>query len=109
VLSLGVESVLIGDVVDAVPDVGFRIDPAEATADGKTSVFLAGVHQLSGFLTGLAVRQFITELVSIDTNVIQWSLLHEDSLAVLQAILRSGEGDGHEGAESDDLDKGSVS
>jgi len=108
VLSLGVESVLIGNVVDAVPDVGFRINPAEATADGETSVFLAGIHQLSGFLTSFAVRQFITELISIDTNVVQWSLLHEDGLAVLQAILRSSEGDSHEGAESDDLDKGSV-
>jgi len=108
VLSLGVESVLIGDVVDAVFNVGFRVDPAEATADGETSVFLAGVHQLSGFLTALAVRQLIAELVSIDTDVVQWSLLHDlDDLVVLQAVLRSSEGDGHEGAESDDLNEGS--
>jgi hypothetical protein len=103
-LSLGVETVLVGDVVDAVPDVGGWVNIAEATADNKALIFLAGVHQLSGFLTGLAVRQFIAELVSIDTDVIQWSLLYEDGLAVLQAILRSSKSDGDNGGKGNDLE-----
>jgi len=69
-LSLGVETILVSNVVDAVSDIGGWVNIAEATADNEALVFLAGVHQLSGFLTGLTVRQFIAELVSIDTNVV---------------------------------------
>jgi len=105
VLSLGVETVLVSDVVDAVPDVSGWVNIAEATADDEALVFLAGVHQLSGFLTALAVRQFIAELVSIDTDVVQWSLLHDlNDLVVLQAVLRSSEGDGDNGGEDNDLE-----
>ncbi|EZA47237.1 hypothetical protein X777_16499, partial [Ooceraea biroi] len=102
VSAFGVESVLIGDVVDGVSDVGGRVDPAVATADGDALVFLAGVHQLGGFLTGFTVRQLIAELVSIQADVVRWRLFHENYL-VLQAALRSSEGDSDDGGEGNDL------
>lgn len=99
--SLGVESVLVGDVVDGVPDVGVRVDVGEATADDEGLVLMAGVHQLGGLLMGLAVGELIAVLVSVDSDVVQWCLFHEDRLAVV--VRRCREGDGHEGAKGDDL------
>ncbi|KYN01676.1 hypothetical protein ALC62_07505, partial [Cyphomyrmex costatus] len=99
--SLGVESVLVGDVVDGVPDVGLRVDVGEATADYKSFVFMTGVHQLGGFLMGLAIGELVTILVSVETDVVQWGLFHDDRLVVV--IRRSREGDGDDGGEGDDL------
>ena len=102
--SLGVESVLVGDVVDGVPNVGLRVDVGEATADDESLVLMAGVHQLGRLLMGLAVGELVTILVSINTNVVQWCLFHDDRLIVRGCC----DGDGHEGAEGDDLQEENV-
>lgn len=73
--SFGTESVLVGDVVDGVPDVGGRVDPGVATADGQAWILRAGVHQLGGLLARLAVRQLETELVAVDADIVQRGLL----------------------------------
>lgn len=105
--SLGVESVLIGDVVDGVPDIGLRVDVGEATADGETLVLMTLIHQLGGLLMGLTVGELIAIIVSINTDVVQWCLLYENRLAVVMRGCR--EGDGHDGAEGDDLQEEDIS
>lgn len=102
--SLGAETVLVGDVVDGVSDVGFRIDIGEATADGEALILVADVHQLGGLLVSLAVGKFVTVLISIKTDVVRWSFLYEYRLVVI-VVRGSSDGDGHEGAEGDDLIK----
>lgn len=42
--SLGVESILIGNVVDGVLNISDRIDKGEATTDDEALIFLAGVR-----------------------------------------------------------------
>ena len=100
--SLRVESILVGDVVDGVPDVGLRVDVSEATADYKCLVFMTSVLQLGWLLMSLTVGELIAKLVSVDADVIQWSLFHDDRL--IMVVLRgSREGDGDDGDEGDDL------
>jgi len=100
-LSLGAESILIGDVVDGVPNISDRVDIGKATVDGEALILLTGIHQLGGFVMDLAVGKLITELISINANVVRWSFLHDYCLIV----RRSRNGDGYEGAENDDLIK----
>jgi len=98
--SLGMESVLVGDVVHGVSDIGLRVDVAEAAADGDALVLLAGVHHLGGLLTGLAVGELEAKLVSVNADVVQWRLLHDHSL--VGDVLGCREGDGDDGGEGDD-------
>lgn len=101
--SLGMETVLIGDIIDGVSDVGLRINVSVATANDEALVLLAGVLKLRGFLMGLAVRQLVRVLVSVDADVVQRSLLHEHDLAGVLTTLGRREGDGDDSGESDDL------
>ena len=102
-LSLGTESVLVGDVVDGVPDVGDRVDVGEATADGEALVLVAGVHQLGRLLVGLAVGELISELISVDADIVQRRLLHDHRLTVvwlrIQDDRRSREDDSDDGSK----------
>lgn len=100
--ALRLESILVGDVVDGVPDVGDRVDIAVATLNSEALVFGADVHHLCRLLTALAVRQLVTELITVNTDVIQRGFFDDYGLAV---VLAEGYGysDGHKGAESDDL------
>ena len=100
--SLRVESILVSDVVDGVPDVGHRINVSEGTTDYKSFVFMASVLQLGWLLMSLAVGELIAKLVSIEADVIQWSLFHDDRL-VMVVLRRSREGDGDDGGEGDNL------
>lgn len=99
--SLRTESILVGDVVDGIPDVGGRVDEAEATLNGEALVFAADVLQLSGLLTALAVRQLVTELVTVDADVIQRGLLDDHGLAIV--LEGPSNSDGNDGAKSDNL------
>lgn len=99
--SLGMESILVGDVVDGVPDVGVRVDVAEATADDEALVLLTLIHQLSGFLMGMTVGELVAELVPVDADVVQRRFLHDDRLTIVLSGCR--EGDGDNSGEGDDL------
>jgi len=104
--SLGMVSVLVSDVVDGVFDISVRIDVGVATVNDETLVLLTGVHQLAGLLMGLPVGEFITVLVSINADVVRWCLFHNFYLPVVVRGCR--EGDGHEGAEGDDLQEENI-
>lgn len=104
--ALRTESIFVGDVVDGVSNVGLRIDIGETTANGNALVLLSGVQQLGGLLMSLAVGQFVTELVSINTNVIQRCFLYYNRLVglVMRAKLRrSCESDSDDSGEGNDL------
>jgi len=100
--SLGMESVFIGDVVDGVSDVGFRVDVGEATADDKTLVLLAGVQQLGGLLMSLAVGELITVLIPVDADIVQWCFFYDYRLTVIVG----GRKRGSRKSDSDDNSKG---
>jgi len=104
--SLGVVSVLVGDIVDGVFDISVRVDIGVATVNDETLVLLTGVHHLAGLLMDLPVGELITVLVSVNTDVVRWCLFHDFYLTVVVRGCR--EGDGHEGAEGDDLQEENV-
>lgn len=100
--ALRLESVFVGDVVDGVPNVSNRVDIAEATADDKALVLLTGVHHLGRFLMGVAIGKLITELISIDTDIVQRRLLHDYSLAIVW-LCRFCKDDSDDGSKDNNL------
>lgn len=80
VRTLGMKTVLVGGIIDGVFDVGRRIDESEATANGEALVLLAGVHQLGGLLMSLAIGLFVSVIVSVKADVVQWCFLHNNRL-----------------------------
>lgn len=69
-LSLGMESILVGGVVDGVSDIGGRVDIAEATANSQAGILRTGIHQLGRLLTALTIRQLVTEVVSVNADIV---------------------------------------
>jgi len=100
--ALRLESVFVGDVVDGVLNISDRVDIGEATADDETLILQTGIHQLGGFVMGLAVGKLITELISIDADIVQRRLLHDHSLAIVW-LRRSCEDDSDGGSKDNDL------
>ena len=74
--SLGLETVLVGDVGDGVGLSVLWVHPAEGATNAQDrSVFLVGAapgvsFNLGRFLTGLTVTQLIRELVAVKADVV---------------------------------------
>ncbi|OXU17708.1 hypothetical protein TSAR_012566, partial [Trichomalopsis sarcophagae] len=76
--TLGLESVLVSDVIDGVGD---TIDnKAVGSANAEDGFLGTAAQDLSRFLVLLSVAQFIAVFVAVETDVVRGSLLNEDNL-----------------------------
>ena len=108
--TLGLESVLVSDVLDGVGLSVLRVYPAEGSLDAEDGAVLVGAGStdlldLSHLVALLAIAQLIGVFVVVETDVVMEELLDKDDASVVLVLflLGSGEGDGHEGGENDEL------
>ena len=98
--TFGAESVLVGDVGDGVGHAVFT-DEAVRSMDAEGGILRAPGLNLGGLVALRSVAKFIVVFVAVQTDVIVEGFLQYDDFWGVP--LGSGEGDGHEGSESNDL------
>lgn len=129
--TFGAVTVLVSDVIDRVLLASDGVDIGVASSHDQRLVLQALVHDLSTFLPGFAVGQFIAVAVASDSDVVQWLFLHNDDLLLVVLMewvgrlellsrlellrllellllllvvqLWSGEGCSHKGGKNDEL------
>ena len=97
--AFGLESVLVGDVVDGV---GLAVvsDEAVRSTDADDSVFNSAGLDLGGLVARLAVGQLVGEFVAIETDVVGGCLADDDDVSTVSG---GGTGDDGDGGASGDL------
>lgn len=103
--TLRVETILIGDVVDGVLNVGERVDPGKAATNSQCLVFSSLVDYLRRFLMGLTIREFVSIVVTADANVVGRCLFDQHHILEngLGYDLRSGISHSNDDGESNEL------
>lgn len=105
--TLGLESVLVGDVGDDV-FLAKLIYPSVGSGDAVYGILHSADLDLGGFLLGGSIAELVAVLVAVEADVVVELFLDHDGLtagwADLSAFWDTSKGDGYESGENYDLE-----
>ena len=99
--SLWMETILVGNVVHSVCNIGNWIDKGEAAANCQMLSIRSTIDYFCRFLFGLSVGKLVTVVITAKTDIIRRSFFHDDCFLIF--LQRNCYSNSDEGGKSNDL------
>lgn len=80
--SLWMESILVGNVVHRVWDIGIWIDKGEAATNSQELSIRSTIDWFCRFLFNLSVGKLVTVVITAKTDIIRRSFFHDDCFRI---------------------------